>query len=126
MTSWLAHYGVIAVFFLMMIDAVFPAASELVMVYAGALASGALTHSFDVLGWHATGLGAYLAVVLAGVAGYQIGAVGGWWIGRRGGLPFVRRHGRWFHLSPAKLDRAERWFHRWNDWAVFVGRITPV
>ena len=25
------------------------------MVYGGALASGALTHEFDVLGWHATG-----------------------------------------------------------------------
>ena len=32
MTSWLAHYGVVAVFALMLIDAVFPAASELVMV----------------------------------------------------------------------------------------------
>jgi hypothetical protein len=34
-TSWLAHYGVIAVFALMLIDAVFPAASELVMLYGG-------------------------------------------------------------------------------------------
>ena len=74
MTSWLAHYGVLAVFLLMMIDAVFPAASELVMVYAGALASGALTHTVDVFGWHATGLSAYLLVVAAGVLGYQIGA----------------------------------------------------
>ena len=126
MTSWLAHYGVAAVFFLMMIDAVFPAASELVMVYGGALASGALTHEFDILGWHATGLSAYLAVVLAGVLGYQIGSIGGWWIGDRGGGPFVERYGRWFHLTTAKLERAEQWFARWNDWAVFVGRITPV
>ena len=126
MTSWLAHYGVIAVFFLMMIDAVFPAASELVMVYGGALASGALTHEFDVLGWHATGFAAYLAVVLAGVLGYQIGAIGGWRLGERGGEPFVVRHGRWFHLSPAKFERAQQWFTRWNDWAVFVGRLTPV
>ena len=126
MTSWLAHYGVIAVFFLMMIDAVFPAASELVMVYGGALASGALTHEFDVLGWHATGFAAYLAVVLAGVLGYQIGAIGGWRLGERGGEPFVVRHGRWFHLSAAKFERAQQWFDRWNDWAVFVGRLTPV
>jgi len=34
-TSWLAHYGVAAIFILMLIDAVFPAASELVMVYGG-------------------------------------------------------------------------------------------
>ena len=126
MTSWLAHYGVAAVFVLMLIDAVFPAASELVMVYAGALASGALTHQVDVLGWHATGLSAYLAVVLAGVIGYQIGAIFGWWIGKRGGRPFLERRGRWFHLTPAKLERAERWFDRWDAWAVLVGRVTPV
>ena len=40
--------------------------------------------------------------------------------------PFLERHGRFFHLSPATLDRADRWFERWDDWAVFIGRITPV
>jgi membrane protein DedA with SNARE-associated domain len=125
-TSWLAHYGVAAIFVLMLVDAVFPAASELVMVYAGALASGALTHEVDILGWHATGLSAYLAVVLAGVVGYQIGADVGWWIGKRGGRPFLERRGRWFHLTPQKLERAERWFERWDAWAVLVGRVTPV
>ena len=126
MTSWLAHYGVLAIFVLMLIDAVFPAASELVMVYAGALASGALTHSFDVLGWHATGFGAYLAVVLAGVLGYQIGAIGGWWIGDRGGRPLLEQRGRWFHLTPERIERADRWFERWDDQAALVGRLTPV
>jgi membrane protein DedA with SNARE-associated domain len=125
-TSWLAHYGVLAVFVLMFVDAIFPAASELVMVYAGALASGALTHRVDVLGWHATGLGAYLAVVAAGVLGYQLGAILGWWIGDRGGRPLLERHGRWLHLTPDRLDRAERWFERWEDWAVLIGRVTPV
>ncbi|MGZ4291064.1 MAG: DedA family protein [Gaiellaceae bacterium] len=126
MTSWLAHYGVVAVFVLMAIDAVFPAASELVMVYGGALASGALAHEMDVLGWHATGPSAYLAVVIAGVAGYQLGAVAGWWIGIRGGRAYVERHGRWLHLSVERLDRAERWFERWDAWAVLLGRVTPV
>jgi membrane protein DedA with SNARE-associated domain len=125
-TSWLAHYGIIAVFFLMLVDAVFPAASELVMLYAGALASGALTHRVDALGWHVTGFDAYLAVVLAGVLGYQVGAIAGWWIGERGGRPFLERRGRWLHLTHERLERAERWFERWDDSAVFVGRLTPV
>jgi membrane protein DedA with SNARE-associated domain len=125
-TSWLAHYGVVAVCVLMLIDAVFPAASELVMVYAGALASGALAHRVDVFGWHGSGLGAYVAVVLAGVVGYQAGAIAGWWIGRRGGRAFVERRGRWLHLSSERLDRAERWFDRWDAWAVLLGRVTPV
>jgi membrane protein DedA with SNARE-associated domain len=125
-TSWLAHYGVFAVFALMFVDAVFPAASELVMVYGGALASGALAHRVDVFGWHTTGLAAYLAVVVAGVVGYQLGAILGWWIGKRGGRPFLERHGRFVHLTPDRLGRADRWFDRWDDWAVFIGRITPV
>jgi len=125
-TSWLAHYGVLAVFLLMLIDAVFPAASELVMVYAGALASGALTHTVDVFGWHVTGLSAYLVVVAAGVLGYQLGSILGWWIGERGGRPFLERHGRWVHLTPERIDRADRWFDRWDDWAVLIGRVTPV
>ncbi|HEY6960743.1 MAG TPA: DedA family protein [Gaiellaceae bacterium] len=126
MTSWLAHYGVVAIFVLMLIDAVFPAASELVMVYAGALASGALAHRVDVLGWHAQGFAAYLAVVVTGVLGYQLGAILGWWVGFRGGRALVERRGRYLHLSPERLDRAERWFERWDAWAVLVGRITPV
>src|SRR5947209_5917411 len=110
----------------MAIDAVFPAASEVVMVYGGALASGALTHRLDVIGWHTTGAAAYIAIAVAGVAGYQLGAIGGWLIGDRGGRPLLERHGRWFHLTPDRLDRADRWFDRWDDWAVLVGRITPV
>jgi membrane protein DedA with SNARE-associated domain len=125
-TSWLAHYGVIAVFALMLIDAVFPAASELVMVYGGALASGALSHEVDVLGWHGKGLAAYVAVVLAGVLGYQAGSIAGWLIGIRGGRTLLERRGGWLHLSAARLDRAERWFAHWGEWAVLVGRVTPV
>jgi membrane protein DedA with SNARE-associated domain len=126
LTSLLAHYGVLAIFVLMAIDAVFPAASELVMVYAGALASGALVHEVHVLGADLSGLGAFVAVVAAGVLGYQVGAAFGWWVGIRGGRPFLERHGRWFHLSPDRLDRAERWFERYDAWAVLVGRMTPL
>jgi len=125
-TSFLAHSGVIAVFLLMAVDAVFPALSELVLAYGGALASGALTHRVDVLGGHTSGFGAYVAVVVAGILGYQIGAIVGWWVGIRGGRPLLERRGALFHLTPARLEQADRWFDRWDDWAVFVGRITPV
>ena len=40
LTSQVASHGAYAVFVLMLIDAVFPAASELVMLYAGAVAAG--------------------------------------------------------------------------------------
>jgi membrane protein DedA with SNARE-associated domain len=65
-------------------------------------------------------------MALAGTIGYTIGSIGGWAIGLYGGRPYLERHGRWLHLDEAKLDRAERWFERWEDWAVFLGRLTPV
>ena len=131
-TTWvtdaIGDYGLYAVFLLMLVDAVFPAASEVVMVYGGAVASGAFaTQSISLFGHEfASGLPAYLAVAIAGTIGYLIGSIGGWALGDYLGRPWLERHGRWLHLSPEKLDRAERWFDRREEWAVFLGRITPV
>jgi len=47
-TSAVASHGAYAVFGLMAIDAVFPAASELVMLYAGAVAAGVFTSAHHV------------------------------------------------------------------------------
>jgi membrane protein DedA with SNARE-associated domain len=127
-TSAIGDHGLYAIFLLMALDAVFPAASEVVMVYGGALAAGAFANQDVVLfgtriddGW-----AAYVAVALAGTLGYTVGAIVGWAIGLYGGRPYLERHGRWLHLDEEKLDRAERWFERWEDWAVFLGRLTPV
>ena len=62
----------------------------------------------------------------AGTVGYLVGSILGWALGVYLGRPWLEEHGRWFHLNAAKLDRAERWFERWEDWAVFLGRLTPV
>jgi membrane protein DedA with SNARE-associated domain len=128
LTSLIGDHGVYAVFLLMAIDAVFPAASELVMVYAGALAAGAFAGQEVVLfGSHVdSDFWAFVVMALSGAIGYLVGAIAGWAIGLYGGRPLLERHGRWFHLSHEKLTRAERWFDRWGDWAVLVGRITPV
>ena len=127
-TSVIGDHGLYAVFLLMFVDALFPAASEVVMMYAGALAAGAFTGQDVVLfGWTIEdGVGAYFAVVLAGTIGYTLGAICGWAIGLYGGRPYLERHGRWLHLDEERLDRAERWFERWESWAVFLGRLTPV
>jgi membrane protein DedA with SNARE-associated domain len=101
-TGAVGDYGLYAVFLLMLVDAVLPAASEVVMVYGGAVAAGAFAGRDVVLfgaelpsgGW------AYVAIALAGTVGYVLGSVGGWAIGVYGGRPFVERHGRWLHLGP--------------------------
>jgi membrane protein DedA with SNARE-associated domain len=128
-TSAVANHGVYAVFGLMAIDAVFPALSELVMLYAGAVAAGvfASAHGVTLFGSHiGFGAGAFVALALAGTLGYLAGALVGWAIGFYGGRPLLERRGRWFHLTPARLDRAEAWFERWGNVGVLLGRLTPV
>ncbi len=127
-TTLIGDHGLYAVFVLMAVDAVFPAASELVMLYAGALAAGAFSGQHVVLFGDRidSHFWAYVAMSLAGTIGYTIGSLVGWGIGAYAGRPLLEERGRWFHLDRAKLDRADRWFERWGDWAVFLGRLTPV
>ncbi|MDQ3889522.1 MAG: DedA family protein [Actinomycetota bacterium] len=128
LTSWIGSYGVYAIFALSVVDAVLPAASELVMVYAGALAIGAFPGQEVTLfgdpvestSW------AFVTVALAGALGYGVGAVVGWAIGLYGGRPYLERHGRWLHVTPHDLDRAESWFDRYGGVAVLVSRCIPV
>jgi membrane protein DedA with SNARE-associated domain len=111
----------------MLVDAVLPAASELVMVFGGALASGALAADVVLFGSQLEpGFPAYIGIALAGTLGYVIGSVAGWAIGRYGGRPFVERHQRLLHMSPERIERADRWFDRYDDAFVFVGRVLPL
>jgi membrane protein DedA with SNARE-associated domain len=100
LTDAVGSHGVYAVFGLMALDAILPVGGELVMLYAGVLAAGAL--------------------------GYLFGSLVGWAIGRIGGRPLLERHGRWLHLGPERLEKAERWFERFGLLAVFLGRLTPL
>jgi membrane protein DedA with SNARE-associated domain len=127
-TSAIGDYGLYAVFLLMLVDAVLPAASELVMLYAGAVAAGAISgHEVALFGSeiHSTGWG-YVAMATAGTLGYTLGSVLGWGIGRVGGRAFLERRGRWVHVTPERLTRAEAWFDRYGDAAVLVSRVVPV
>ena len=127
-TDFIGNHGVYAVFLLMLIDAVFPAFSEAVMVYAGALAAAAFSGQHVVLFGdriHSHFWG-FVVMVAAGTLGYTAGSIGGWGIGAWGGRPLLERHGKLFHLGPEQLARADAWFARRGDWAVFLGRITPL
>jgi membrane protein DedA with SNARE-associated domain len=115
--SPIVDYGLLAIVALMAVDAVIPAGGELVMLIGGALSAGAITG----------GPGPSLAsVIAAGTLGYLLGSIAGWAIGRAGGRALVERHGRWLHLGPDRLARAERWFHRYGSAFVLLGRLVPL
>ena len=125
-THQIVAHGVYAVFVLMAVDAVFPAASELVMLFAGAIAAGGGDSTLSLPGTHVgPGLTAYLVLATVGTIGYLAGGIVGWVIGYRGGRRFVLHHGDSIHLTPKRLERAERWFDRWGIMAVLLGRVVP-
>jgi membrane protein DedA with SNARE-associated domain len=127
LTSFVGDHAVYAVFGLMAAAAVVPAASELVMVYAGAIASGAVSGHVILFGdrihSHAW---AYVTVAVAGVLGNTLGAGVGWVIGAFGGRPLLERYGKWLHVTPKRMDRAETWFDRFGPVAVPLGFAAPV
>jgi membrane protein DedA with SNARE-associated domain len=116
-THWIAVHGLIAVFALMAVDAVLRAGGELVMLFAGALAAGAIAgHSGPSL----------VVAIVTGALGYLAGSLAGWALGRAGGRALIDRYGRWLHLGPERFARAERWFGRYGAAFVFFGRLTPL
>jgi membrane protein DedA with SNARE-associated domain len=117
LTNWVAQHGLLAVFVLMAVDAVFPAGGEIVMLFGGALAAGAIAgHTGPSL----------TAVIAAGTLGYLTGSLAGWAIGYAGGRPLIDRYGRWLHLGPQRFLRAERWFDRYGAGFVLFGRLVPL
>ena len=130
LTSQVAHHGVYAVFALLALGALLPAGSEVVALVGGAVAAGVLagTDGVSVFGVHVgSGVGTYVALSLAATAGYLLGCLIGWLIGRFGGRELLERHGRWFHVTPERLDTGRRVvYRRWDRPGVLIGTMTPV
>src|SRR6516162_8864561 len=111
--SLIAKTGYGGVVLLMAIEsACIPLPSELIMPFAGYLV---YEGSMRLL-WVAT----------AGAIGCNLGSLVAYEIGRYGGRPLVERYGRWILMGRRELEWAERFFSRWGEAAVFVGRLLPV
>jgi membrane protein DedA with SNARE-associated domain len=69
-------------------------------------------------------------VAFAGTVGSTLGALFWYGIGRWVGVERLRhfavRHGHWITLTPAQIDRADRWFDRHGAPAVMIARMVPV
>jgi membrane protein DedA with SNARE-associated domain len=114
---FITSYGYLAVFLLMLAEsACVPVPSEVIMMFGGALAAGA------VAGVHPS----LALIVLAGVLGNVAGSYLSWGVGRYAGQPAVRRWGRRIGVREHDIDRATRWFERHGPAAVLFGRLVPV
>ncbi len=65
-------------------------------------------------------------VALAGALGCLWGSLLSYWIGMRGGRPLIERYGKYVLISHSDLDLADRWFGKWGEPTVFIGRLLPI
>ncbi len=112
-TRAIGNHGFPAVLGLMTLEsACIPVPSEVIQLFAGYLVS---LHRMSLA-----------AAVSAGVLGNLFGSWIAWSVGYYGGRPFIERWGRYIHVTPARLERSERWFDQHGEIAVLVGRCVPV
>jgi membrane protein DedA with SNARE-associated domain len=61
-----------------------------------------------------------------GALGCTIGSIIAYWVGTKGGRPFLNKYGKYILITPHDLDRADQWFQKNGDWAIFITRLMPV
>ncbi len=112
--GWVEHWGYLGVVVLMAMESsIFPVPSELVIPPAAILAAqgGSMTLP---------------GVILAGTFGSWLGSAITYstalWVGR----PVVMRFGKYFMMPPQKVERAERFMHRYEGGGIFFARLLPV
>jgi membrane protein DedA with SNARE-associated domain len=67
-----------------------------------------------------------VGVMVAATLGATLGSLGIYLIGAWGGRPLLDRYGRYLRIEADDLDRADAWFARYGEWAVFFGRFVPL
>jgi membrane protein DedA with SNARE-associated domain len=118
-THLLLHWGYLALAIATLVAAMgIPTGSELVIAFAGALASGKLVGSHDHL--------ALVGVIGISTLGEVIGSLFGYSIGRIGGRPLLERIGKFVLITNQDLDRAEELFDRHGEPVAFFGRLVPI
>ncbi len=112
--SWVHDWGYGGVILLMAMESsIFPVPSELVIPPAAILAAqgGSMTLP---------------GVILAGTFGSWLGSAITYWAALLLGRPIVMRFGKYFLMPPEKVERAERFMHRYEGGGIFFARLLPV
>ena len=112
-TAVISATGTVGVALLMAIEsACIPLPSEIIMPFAGYLASLGRFQLWEL--------------ATAGAIGCNLGSALAYAIGARGGRPAVERWGRRVLVTRRDIDWAERFFARFGGPTVFICRLLPV
>jgi membrane protein DedA with SNARE-associated domain len=105
--------GYLGILVLMAIEsACIPLPSEIIMPFAGYLAS---VGRFTLIG-----------AATMGALGCNVGSTIAYYVAATGGRKAFERWGSYVLISSAELDHAEQFFARYGSITVFIGRLLPV
>jgi membrane protein DedA with SNARE-associated domain len=111
--GWVQDWGYLGIIVLMAMESsIFPVPSELVIPPAAFLAAEGKLNVYGV--------------VAAGTFGSWLGAAASYWVALWLGRVVIARWGRYFFINEDKLERAERWLHRYELGGIFFARLLPV
>jgi membrane protein DedA with SNARE-associated domain len=111
--QWVQDWGYWGVILLMAMESsIFPVPSEVVIPPAAFLA--------------AQGKMSLWGVILAGTFGSWLGSAITYGVSRYAGRPFILKFGKYFFISPEKLERAEHFMARYEAGGIFFARLLPV
>jgi membrane protein DedA with SNARE-associated domain len=106
-------WGYLGIFVLMLLEsACIPLPSEVTMPVAGLLA--------------AEGRLSFIAVGLVGAGANLAGSALAYLLGAVGGRPILEKYGKYLLIKRHDLERADQWFEKRGDSAVFFSRLLPV
>jgi membrane protein DedA with SNARE-associated domain len=67
-----------------------------------------------------------IGAATAGALGCNVGSTVAYYVAAVGGRPVLDRWGKYVLISPAELERTDRFFARYGSATVFFGRLLPV
>ena len=112
-TSLVETLGYWGVFFGMVIEsACIPLPSEAIEGFAGYLVSQGKMNLW--------------LVALVGALGNAVGSTIMYVLGKRGGKPLVMKYGKYVLVGEEEFEKAEKWFERHGDKAIFFAQLLPV
>ena len=105
--------GYLGIFVTMAMEsAALPIPSEIVMPFAGFVASqGHLD---------------FWAIVIAGTLGNLVGSILLYYVGLKGGRPVLMRYGKYILVSEREIKIAEEWFRKFGSKVIFFSRMLPI
>src|SRR5262245_60585546 len=102
-------------------SAMVPLPSELILPYAGFLVSD--PSQIEPL---TNGPWSFWIVAIVATIGNTLGSLVAYVIGAYGGRPFLERYGRYLLIRPHEIEVADRFFQRYGNATVFIGRLLPI